>query len=121
MNSLSIGGSPKGVIFFKDVKSLRDWFDSYFNQECTIGDVSTFSTAMRGLLLKGIEENDMLSLWSSCDIQDDILLSRIQSVVKGEHSVAVNDDVVTQPIDIQLAYHSSVIGKRILRDIEWSE
>lgn len=121
MNRLTIGGSPKGVLFFNDIKSLRDWFGTYFNHECTIGDVSTFSDAMRGLLLKGVEENDMLSLWSSCDLNDEILLSRVQSVEKNDHAVQFDDNISEQPIPIQIAYMSARIGRRLLKDVTWSE
>ena len=121
MNRLIIGGNPSSVILLDNIKDMREWVSTYFNQEVIIGDFAKFSEPMRGLLLKTIEENDMLSLWSSTDISDNVLLSRFQDVVKCEHLVSFNQDMDDMPTKVALANLYARIGKKLLSDIEWSE
>lgn len=71
------------ITFIHDVKEFKDFIDSYIpGRPFVIGDLSTFSSTMKNMLLKFIEENPTVNVYSSEDITDRILLSRFVEVVK---------------------------------------
>lgn len=71
------------VTYLHDIKELREFISAYLpGRHLTIGDVSLFNSAMRTLLLKFVEENPEVDLYSSFDVVDPILLSRATEVIK---------------------------------------
>lgn len=86
---LYIRKKPGWINFVKDVEELNAFIDSFQERfmersirKPVLGDVSQFTSHMVNILLKFIEENDNIDLYSSSDIPNDILLSRISVIEK---------------------------------------
>lgn len=65
------------------IDEFRDLIDAYFpGTPLVIGDYSTFDGRMKSMLLKFIEDNPEVSVYSSEDVPDAILLSRFPNIEK---------------------------------------
>lgn len=75
---------PKWINFIATVEELDSFADTLVNNTgvICIGDLANFSKPMRLRLLKLIEENSNIDLYSSEDLKDPVLLSRIPVVAK---------------------------------------
>lgn len=71
------------IIYLHDTKELKDFIASYMpGRPLLIGDVSQFNSSMRTVLLKFVEDNPEIDLYSSFDVVDPILLSRATEIIK---------------------------------------
>lgn len=75
---------PKWINFITTVEELEAFSDNIAQTpgRICIGDLAVFSKSMKTRLLKLVEENSNVDLYSSEDLKDPILLSRIPIVVK---------------------------------------
>lgn len=81
------------VNFVHDVKELREFIGSYqYGTSIVLGDVALFSGQMRSMLLKFVEDNPAVDVFSSVDILDAVLLSRFPLVQKEPLSYKVAHD-----------------------------
>ena len=71
------------ITFVHDVVEFKDLIINYIpGRKIVIGDVSQFNNTMMNMLLKFIEENHDIDIYSSEDVLNPILLSRILKVYK---------------------------------------
>ena len=81
----------------------KDNFDNFLNsyretrssQKVLIGDYFYFTSHMRQMLLKFVEEFQNVDIYSSFDIYDPILLSRCVRVIKAPHEEKRFFDITT--------------------------
>lgn len=71
------------ITFVHSVQELKDLIEIYIpGKRLLIGDLSTFNAPMFNLLLKFVEENPSIDVYTSTDIMKPILLSRFVEVIK---------------------------------------
>lgn len=71
------------IVFVHSVQELKDLIEVYLpNRKLLLGDLSTFNEHMFNVLLKFVEENPMVDVYSSTDLMKPILLSRFVEVIK---------------------------------------
>lgn len=81
--TLYIRKKPGWINFIHNIQEFREFISFYIpERHIVIGDISQFSKQMRNMLLKFIEDNNMVDCYSSQDIVDPVLLSRFPNVVK---------------------------------------
>lgn len=81
MSTLYIHKSPKPFIPMSD-EDLLKFISVGMYYPCVIGDLSLWSASSRLRLLKLIEENPQIDVYSSQDLYIPILQSRFSSIVK---------------------------------------
>lgn len=71
------------VNYLRSVQDMDNFIDALnIDKPIVIGDVSLFNKPMKNRLLKLIEDRNNVSLYSSTDIGDPVILSRVARVVK---------------------------------------
>lgn len=71
------------INFLHSVQEFNEFQEIYIpHTPITIGDVSQFNKYMKNQLLKFVEENPEVNIYSSYDIVDPVILSRAVQVVK---------------------------------------
>ena len=81
--TLFIRKKPDWINYVNSVQEFKQFIESLVsNQPLIIGDLAQFSQPMKNLLLKLLEERNNVSLYSSSDIVDPVLMSRIAFVEK---------------------------------------
>jgi hypothetical protein len=81
--TIFIRKKPNWINYVNSVQEFKQFIESLVsNQPIIIGDLAQFSQPMKNLLLKLLEERNNVSLYSSSDIVDPILMSRIAFVEK---------------------------------------
>jgi hypothetical protein len=86
-NTIYIRKKPDWITFVSNVQELNNLIDVLPpNKRIVIGDVSVFSAPLRNRLLKIVEENHFVDIYSSKDLNDTVLLSRFVHIEK-EHVV----------------------------------
>ena len=71
------------ITFVHDVSEFKDLITNYIpGRRIVIGDIAQFNNTMMNMLLKFIEENHDVDIYSSEDVLNPILLSRILQVYK---------------------------------------
>lgn len=81
--TLFIRKKPNWINYVNSVQEFKQFIESLVsNQPLIIGDLAQFSQPMKNLLLKLLEERNNVSLYSSSDIVDPVLMSRIAFVEK---------------------------------------
>ncbi len=81
--TLYIRKKPKWINYVNTAQDLRDFIDScVFKSEIVIGDLALFSKPMKSMLLKLLEDKGNVSLYSSEDISDPVILSRVTFIEK---------------------------------------
>lgn len=79
------------VNYLTSVQEMDSFIDSIVtNKSLVIGDVSLFNKPMKNRLLKLIEDRNNISLYSSQDIGDPVILSRVAHVIKEPPTVVSN-------------------------------
>lgn len=90
-NTVYIRVKPTWINFIKDESELTQLVDTMdIYRPIVVGDVSLFSRSLKNNLLKVVEEYNNISIYSSSDIADGILLSRFTRVVKEAPQVIQN-------------------------------
>lgn len=84
MARLLIRVKNKGWITYLHTEAeMKEFVDNYIpGRRLILGDVALFTPQMKSMLLKLIEENPSLEVYSSVDIQDPTLLSRFVLIEK---------------------------------------
>lgn len=81
--NLYVRARQRWINYIHTVEEFRSLQDSYVPETpIVIGDLAVFNKPMMNMLLKFIEENPKVDIYSSSDIKDPIILSRIVSVIK---------------------------------------
>ena len=81
--TIFIRKKPNWINYVNSVQEFKQFIESLVsNQPIIIGDLAQFSQPMKNLLLKLLQERNNVSLYSSSDIVDPILMSRIAFVEK---------------------------------------
>lgn len=71
------------ITFVHSVQELKEFIEIYIpGRKLLLGDLSTFNEAMFNVLLKFVEENPNIDVYSSTDLMKPILLSRFVEVIK---------------------------------------
>lgn len=79
------------INYLYNVQEMDSFIDALFSdKEVVIGDVSMFNQQMVNRLLKLLEERDNISLYSSTDLGNSVILSRVTKVVKEAPSFVPN-------------------------------
>lgn len=106
-NTVYIRVKPTWINFIKDESELTQLVDTMdIYRPIVVGDVSLFSRSLRNNLLKVVEEYNNISIYSSSDIADGILLSRFTRVVKEAPQVIQNGTEVELYEDSPRDYES---------------
>lgn len=80
---LYVRSKNKWVNYLHDVNEFRTFVDNYIpGTKLVIGDVALFSTPMKNMLLKFLEDNPIVDCYSSEEIADSVLLSRFVEIKK---------------------------------------
>lgn len=80
---LFIRNKQNWINFLHSTEEFKQFLDNYIpGTQLVIGDISFFNSSMKTMLLKFIEENELVDCYSSQDIMDPVLLSRFIEVVK---------------------------------------
>ena len=87
---LYIRKKPAWINYIHDVNEFNQFIDVLSDKVTVIGDVALFSNHMKNMLLKLLEERTNIHLYSSDDIHDPILLSRIAVIEKEPIEVIQN-------------------------------
>lgn len=84
MSKLLIRDKSQGwVTFIHSEAEFKEFADNYIpGRRLIIGDVALFTPKMKSRLLKLIEENPILDVYTSVDLQDPTLLSRFVFISK---------------------------------------
>lgn len=113
--TLFIRKKPNWINYISNVQEFKDFIDNMvFDKPIVIGDVSLFSKQMRNMLLKLLEENKYVSLYSSTDIGDSVLLSRVACIEKEPPTVVYNGLDIEKYEDSPRDYQSVVSNLSIL-------
>lgn len=106
-NTVYIRVKPTWINFIKDESELTQLVDTMdIYRPIVVGDVSLFSRSLKNNLLKVVEEYNNISIYSSSDIADGILLSRFTRVVKEAPQVIQNGTEVELYEDSPRDYES---------------
>lgn len=106
-NTVYIRVKPTWINFIKDESELTQLVDTMdIYRPIVVGDVSLFSRSLKNNLLKVVEEYNNISIYSSSDIADGILLSRFTCVVKEAPQVIQNGTEVELYEDSPRDYES---------------
>lgn len=82
------------AVFLHTPSEMTEFTEMYVpGRAVLIGDVSTFKGTMRSQLLKFIEENPSVDMYSSEDIPDPVLYSRTVEVIKEPLTMLPKNDV----------------------------
>lgn len=91
---LHIRHNPQSYISVNSIQDLRDIIGNYIpGRPLVLGNYVTFGKQMRYMLLKFLEENPEVDVYSSEDVDDPILLSRFVKVEKEPLSYGRVQDV----------------------------
>lgn len=113
---LYVRKKPTWINYVSSVDELNQFIESFegrlsyskSNKVPVLGDVTFFTKAMMNILLKFIEENPNVDLYSSTDLDDPVLLSRIPKVVKDVYDTVPSDfsteNYLDSPKDYQSVY-----------------
>lgn len=113
---LYVRKKPTWINYVSSVDELNQFIESFegrlsyskSNKVPVLGDVTFFTKAMMNILLKFIEENPNVDLYSSTDLDDLVLLSRIPKVVKDVYDTVPSDfsteNYLDSPKDYQSVY-----------------
>lgn len=95
MSKLFIRNHSCGYItFLHDKLELLNFIDYYIpGRVLVIGDLATFNTPMKQILLKFIESNPSVNCYSSEDICDKVLQSRFVEIIKEPIKYSSNHSV----------------------------
>lgn len=113
--NLFIRKKPTWINYVSNVQEFKEFIDNMvFDKPIVIGDVSVFTKPMRNMLLKLLEENKYVSLYSSTDIGDSVLLSRVACVEKEAPSKMLNGLDIEKYEDSPRDYQSVASNLAIL-------
>lgn len=80
---LFIRNKQNWINFLHSTEEFKQFVDNYIpGTQLVIGDISLFNSSMKTMLLKFLEENELVDCYSSQDIMDPVLLSRFIEIIK---------------------------------------